>query len=166
MSSTSSPSATSTTYPGARDPPNPKLPGKSTTITSDGNVDAEISSQDLDAMYDASLAAIAIPAPPDVDKPMDKREKDEAYYRNFRSYVVLAWMFCNAALVAIILKSGGVERLGPKASGDTGATSGMVRVYLLVVLWSVAGLSAFKFVGASWYLIYRIVSPPYSSGGA
>jgi chitin synthase len=111
-------------------------------------------------MYDASLAAIAIPAPPEVDKPMDKKEMDEAYYRNFRSYVVLAWMFCNAALVAIILKSGGVERLSTKPTTDTGATSNVVKIYLLVVLWSVAGLSAFKFVGASWYLIFRIVSWP------
>lgn len=136
-------------------PPEAKANLPSTTISSDGNVDAEISSQDLDAMYDASLAAIAIPAPPEVDRPMSKKAADKAYYRNFRSYVVLAWMFCNAALVAIILKSGGIERLSTKQTNE-GATSDVVRIYLLVVLWSVAGLSGFKFVGATWYLIHRI----------
>lgn len=90
---------------------------------------------------------------------MSKKDQDEAYYRNFRSYVVLTWMFCNAALVALILNSGGIERLTSKKTDDVGATSYVVKVYLLVVLWSVAGLSGFKFVGAMWYLIFRIVSP-------
>ncbi len=78
---------------------------------------------------------------------------------DFRSYVVLAWMFCNALLVAVILKSGGVQRLSVKKQEvEQGAASNTVRVYLMVVLWSVAGLSGFKFVGAMWYLIKRIVS--------
>jgi hypothetical protein len=69
-------------------------------------------------------------------------------------------MFCNAALVAIILNSGGLERLSVKTQTvqEEGAASSIVKTYLLVVLWSVAGLSAFKFVGAMWYLIERIVS--------
>jgi chitin synthase len=108
-------------------------------------------------MYNASLAKIAIAAPPEEVKVPKKADVDEAYYRQFRSYVLLAWMFCNAALVAIILKSGGLERLSvQKETEADGASSGIVRVYLLVVLWSVAGLSGFKFVGAMWYLIHRI----------
>jgi chitin synthase len=92
----------------------------------------------------------------------EKQQEDEDYYKGFRSYVVLFWMGCNAALVAIILKSGGVERLsyGGSESGvsDPGVANSTVKTYLLVVLWSVAALSGFKFVGASWYLIHRIVS--------
>jgi chitin synthase len=71
---------------------------------------------------------------------------------------VLAWMFCNGALVAIILKTGGIERLSVQQQVQEGDASNVVKVYLTVVLWSVAGLSSFKFVGAMWYLIKRIVS--------
>jgi len=68
-------------------------------------------------------------------------------------------MFCNAALVAIVLNAGGLARLevSPTAGG-TEDESAKVKTYLLIVLWSVAGLSAFKFVGAMWYKIHRIVS--------
>ena len=67
-------------------------------------------------------------------------------------------MFCNGALVALILKTGGIERLSVQSQVDQGDASSVVKTYLTVVLWSVAGLSSFKFVGAMWYLIKRIVS--------
>lgn len=71
---------------------------------------------------------------------------------------MLAWMFCNAALVAVVLNSGGLARLKIQPVTGSADTSATVKTYLLVVLWSVAGLSAFKFVGAMWYKIHRIVS--------
>lgn len=67
-------------------------------------------------------------------------------------------MFCNAALVAVILKSGGIQRLSVQQELANGAASSVVKIYLTVVLWSVAGLSMFKFIGAMWYLIRRLVS--------
>ena len=70
---------------------------------------------------------------------------------------MLAWMFCNGALVATILKTGGIERLSVQKQIQDGDSSNVVKVYLTVVLWSVAGLSSFKFIGAMWYLIKRIV---------
>jgi len=136
-------------------PPPPPLPP--TTLSSDGSIDASISALDLDAEYSNALSSIAIPCPPEADDAPDADEIKKAYNANFRSYVVLAWMFCNALLVAIILKSGGLERLSvKKQTVQDGAASSIVRTYLLVVLWSVAGLSGFKFVGAMWYLIGRI----------
>ncbi len=57
-------------------------------------------------------------------------------------------MFCNAALARL--------EVNPSTGGED--ESAKVKTYLLVVLWSVAGLSAFKFVGAMWYKIHRIVS--------
>ena len=33
-----------------------------------------------------------------------------------------------------------------------------VKIYMFVVLWSVAGLAAFRFLGAMWFLIVRMVS--------
>ncbi len=92
---------------------------------------------------------------PKTENPADKELN---YNKSFRSYVVLAWMFCNAALVAIVLKAGGLNRLSLTNANEAESTT--VKYYLMVVLWSVAGLSAFKFVGAMWYKIHRIVSLP------
>lgn len=65
-------------------------------------------------------------------------------------------MFCNAVLVAIVLKAGGLSRLSVQNSQDDESIN--VKVYLVLILWSVAGLSAFKFLGSMWYKIHRIVS--------
>lgn len=132
----------------------------STTVKSDGNIDVETSfgNIDLDDLYDSELqkfSTVAIEENPT----LSASDTREAYNKGFRSYVVLIWMFCNAALVAVVLKAGGLNRLSvqplPSDQGDPSAT---VKIYLTVVLWSVAGLSAFKFVGAMWYLIIRMVS--------
>ncbi len=91
-------------------------------------------------------------------KTIDPKDADEGYRKAFRTYVVLVWMFCNAALVAIVLNAGGLNRLevAPTTGGED--TSAKVKTYLLIVLWSVAALSGFKFVGAMWYKVHRIVS--------
>jgi chitin synthase len=67
-------------------------------------------------------------------------------------------MFCNAALVAVVLNAGGLARLEVAPATGNAESSATVKAYLLVVLWSVAGLSAFKFVGSMWYKVHRIVS--------
>lgn len=125
---------------------------------SDDNVDSEISAQDLDALYDAELEKFTTKAPEETAPVLSDQAKGAFYDASFRSYVVLAWMFCNGALVALILKTGGIERLSVQPQVDQGDASSVVKTYLTVVLWSVAGLSSFKFVGAMWYLIKRIVS--------
>jgi chitin synthase len=129
-------------------------------VNSEGKSDQEPSFDDgdLDELYDTALQKFASEA---VEEPKttDAKDADEGYRKAFRTYVVLVWMFCNAALVAIVLNAGGLNRLELNPSGQE-ATSAKVKTYLLVVLWSVAGLSAFKFVGAMWYKIHRIVSTP------
>lgn len=124
----------------------------------DDNVDAGISAQDLDALYEAELQKFTTRAPEEAAPVLSEKAKNDFYDASFRSYVVLAWMFCNAALVAIILKSGGIQRLSVQQVTQQGDATSIVKVYLTVVLWSVAGLSSFKFIGAMWYLIKRIVS--------
>jgi chitin synthase len=134
--------------------------GKTATVNADGKPEEEPDFDDdyLDKLYDTALqkfASEAIEEP----KPKNSKDDDEGYRKAFRTYVVLVWMFCNAALVAIVLNAGGLARLevNPTAAG-TEDESAKVKTYLLIVLWSVAGLSAFKFVGAMWYKIHRIVS--------
>ena len=89
-------------------------------------------------------------------KVVSAAEHQEDYYKGFRSAVVIIWMFCNFALAAVVLSAGGLETV--KIGKDS--TSGPQRstIYMAVVLWSVAALSLFRFCGAVWFLIVRMVS--------
>jgi chitin synthase len=58
----------------------------------------------------------------------------------------------------VILSSAGLQRINP---GDTAGSEEQTKaeranIYLTVVLWSVAALSGFKFIGAVWFLIVRM----------
>ncbi len=120
-----------------------------------GKVDVNIPQDDgdLNAQYDAEMRKIAMKAPKEV-KVVSDAEKQEDYYKGFRSAVVLAWMFCNFALAAVVLSTAGIGRLNVKSTETQRST-----IYMAVVLWSVAGLSAFRFIGAMWFLVVRMVSP-------
>ncbi|TKA59245.1 Chitin synthase A [Cryomyces minteri] len=127
-----------------------KLP--TATTKPGGKVDVNIPTDDhdLNTQYETELRAFATKyAPP--KKVHTPAEKQEDYYKGFRSAVVLVWMFCNLALSAVVLNAGGVEVVTP----DNGTTQRST-IYMSVVLWSVAGLSAFRFVGAVWFLIVRV----------
>jgi chitin synthase len=132
---------------------------KTATVNAEGKSDQEpnFNDADLDELYSTALQKFASEAveEPQVRKPEDI---DEGYRKAFRTYVVLVWMFCNAALVAVVLNAGGLARLQVSPTTGTETESAKVKTYLLIVLWSVAGLSAFKFVGAMWYKVHRIVS--------
>lgn len=138
-----------------------KLP---TAVTKPGGkVDVAIPADDADlnTQYETELAAFATKwAPP--KKEMSATEKHEDYYKGFRSAVVLAWMFCNLALAAVVLNTGGLDRVKITKRADSDSTTSTdaqtqrSTIYMAVVLWSVAALSAFRFVGATWFLIVRI----------
>jgi chitin synthase len=127
-----------------------KLP--SATLKPGGKVDVNIPSDDgdLNAQYEAEMRKIVMKAPAE-KRQISAEEKQEDYYRGFRSYVVLFWMICNFGLVATVLSTAGLERIGTSTNDSTKST-----IYMAVVLWSVAGLSAFKFIGAMWFLIVRM----------
>jgi chitin synthase len=107
---------------------------------------------DLDAQYDTELNKFAKKAPKEV-RVVSEAEKHEDYYKGFRSMVVLAWIFCNGALAAVVLNAAGLQRVEVNSNSSQRAT-----IYLGVVLWSVAGLSLFRFIGAMWFLVVRLVS--------
>ena len=138
----------------------PKL--DSATVKPGGKVDVGIPQDDgdLNGLYDAELRKIAEKPPKEVKK-QSESEHQEDYYKGFRSAVVLVWMFCNFALCAIVLSTAGLERLNPSQSGNE--QTQRITIYMAVVLWSVAALSLFRFIGAVWFLIVRIVSLHFSS---
>lgn len=130
-----------------------KLP--SATTKPGGKVDVSIPSDDhdLNTQYELELRIFATKyAPP--KKVPGEQEKQEDYYKGFRSAVVLAWMFCNMALAAVVLNTIGWSDGNDRDKGRVERST----IYMAVVLWSVAGLSAFRFVGAMWFLVVRLVS--------
>ncbi|KAH2922333.1 hypothetical protein KXV64_001166 [Aspergillus fumigatus] len=129
-----------------------KLP--SANMKPGGKVDVDIPQDDgdLNAQYEAELAKFA-QKPPKETKVISEEERQADYYKGFRSAVVLAWVFCNFALGAVVLSAAGLDRFNSdkNATDDDRAT-----IYMAVVLWSVAGLSIFKFIGAMWFLVVRM----------
>ena len=126
----------------------------SANVKPGGKVDVNIPQDDgdLNEQYDAEMRKIAMKAPKEVKK-VNESEAREDYYKGFRSAVVLVWMFSNLALAAVVLSTGGLEQVTVSNSTTQRST-----IYMAVVLWSVAALSLFRFCGAMWFLIVRLVS--------
>lgn len=145
-----------------------------------GKVDVNIPQDDgdLNAQYEAELQKFAVKPPKEVQV-ISEEDRQADYYKGFRSAVVLAWVFCNFALGAVVLSAAGLENLDNSSSSSSSSSSGSSSgssnakrattdegmdnrslIYMEVVLWSVAALSMIKFVGAMWYLVVRMVSLP------
>lgn len=73
---------------------------------------------------------------------------NEDYYAYVRSMTVLIWMCSNFVIVALVLETGGFNQLW---------TSGTDRsqIFLTVILWTVAFMAAFRFLGGIIYLLQR-----------
>lgn len=126
-----------------------------------GKVDVNIPQDDgdLNAQYESELAKFAMKPPKEVAV-ISEEEKQADYYKGFRSAVVLAWVFCNFALGAVVLSAAGLETLQSNSTNSQSVANHRSMIYMSVVLWSVAGLSLFKFTGAMWFLVVRMVSSP------
>lgn len=100
------------------------------------------------------MKALATKAPKE-ERIISAEEKQEDYYKGFRSGVVLVWVFSNLVLVSAILSTG-LDDLDP-GNPEQNESSRAV-IYMAVVLYSVAVLSFFRFAGAMWFLVVRMVS--------
>ncbi|MCJ1287850.1 Chitin synthase, class 1 [Xylographa opegraphella] len=130
-----------------------KLP--SANLKPGGKVEVNIPQDDgdLNDQYDAEMKMISVKAPKET-KSISASEKQEDYYKGFRSAVVLVWMFSNLALSAVVLSTAGTGGTYVGVS-DPNATA-RATIYMAVVLWSVAALSFFRFTGAMWFLVVRL----------
>jgi chitin synthase len=132
-----------------------KLP--SANVKPGGKVDVNIPQDDgdLNAQYEAELSKFATKPPKEV-RLVSEEEKQEDYYKGFRSAVVLAWVFCNFALGAVVLSTAGLENFDSNQNMSN-VENTRANIYMAVVLWSVAALSLIKFFGAMWFLVVRMV---------
>lgn len=138
------------------DVPPPIKNGAVTTVDGKADMNVPTDDKDLDEQYEAEMRTLGV-KPEKVEEKPSESQLQKDYYAGFRSCVVLVWMFTNFGLAAGILNSAGLDRL---TDDDATAESKRSKVYLAVVLWSVAGLSAFRFLGCTWFLILRMVSCP------
>ncbi|KAJ9499347.1 Chitin synthase, class 2 [Exophiala xenobiotica] len=125
---------------------------ESVTVKADGKLDVAIPQDDgdLNAQYDAELTKFATKPVKEVKK-VNAADKQEDYYKSFRSNVVTAWMITNFILAAAVLNTAGFDRINTNDTEQQNST-----IYLAVILWSVAGLSLFRFIGACWFLVVRL----------
>jgi chitin synthase len=128
-------------------------------------VDVPTKDEDIDHEYDRVLKILAKPRT-EAKQKRDAATKQEDYYKSFRTRVVLAWLISNLGLIIGILHTSssisGVSVEGSATAAniylEISAPSSFFDGRLLteLVLWSVAGLAAFRFTGAVLYLIFRL----------
>ncbi|KAK5634696.1 hypothetical protein RRF57_010409 [Xylaria bambusicola] len=127
--------------------------------TKDGKGKTDLPDEgDLNAQYEKELQVFAQKQPKVVKGEKTEAQKAEDqmdYYRWIRSLVVLIWIFTNFGLVALVLSTAGVEDLNSQPNTEA-SEEARSTLYTTIILWSVAGLSAFKFIGALWFLIVRL----------
>jgi len=79
---------------------------------------------------------------------VDAKTKQEDYYKGFRTRLVVFWITSNFLLVGLITNAQLVHWFGTFTERSN--------AYFAFILWSVAGLAAFRFIGACTYLVFRI----------
>ncbi|KAI8977521.1 chitin synthase 1 [Mycotypha africana] len=118
----------------------------------DGEHEVEVAlpteQKDLNELYDEACLDLKAATVPEVKK-RDAKTKQEDYYRSFRTKLVTVWIFSNLVLVTIITN-------GQDVFQWFGNYNERATAYLGFILWSVAGLSAVRFVGACLYLVMKI----------
>ncbi|KAK3944068.1 chitin synthase 3 [Diplogelasinospora grovesii] len=133
-----------------------KLPSVS---TKDGQGKTDLPDEgDLNAQYERELQVFGRKPVKEVKTPSAAQleEKQMDYYRGVRTVVVLVWMIMNFALCALVLSTAGLEKITPQNGSIDATQSSRATTYMSVVLWSVAVLSGFKFLGALWFLVVRM----------
>ena len=121
-----------------------------------GKVDVNIPQDDgdLNSQYDEQMKVISQKPPPETNK-ISAADAQEDYYKNFRTNVVIVWLISNLLLISVILSTG-LDQLDPGNKDQTEQNRSII--YMQVVLYAVAGLSLFRFIGAMWFLVVRMVS--------
>ncbi|KAG2197370.1 hypothetical protein INT46_008367 [Mucor plumbeus] len=95
--------------------------------------------KDVGYLYEESFKNLQKKESKKSKKFVDPKTRQEDYYRNFRTRLVVCWIFTNLILVIVICTMNNLGRLG---SFDDRTNS-----YMSFILWSVTGLSVFRFIG-------------------
>ena len=113
--------------------------------TGSSTVELEMPSEqlDIDSGYDEALRNLRDRLEVETPK-VSEMQMQEDYYHAVRTYMVSIWVVANAILAMTVSESYSNEAVGNN-------------VYLAFVLWSVAGLAAFRALGSSTFAVLNIV---------
>ncbi|CAG8433877.1 7014_t:CDS:2 [Diversispora eburnea] len=129
--------------------------GGAKPVTKDGKqvmkVEVPTEREDINAMYDNLLRDLKTKIKKETQH-RDAATKKEDYYKNFRTNLVLAWMFSNAFLIVFFTSNTWKKYVAAHSNGNAAFNP-----YLTFVFWSVTALSAFRAFGCVWYLILRLI---------
>lgn len=110
-------------------------------------VEVPTEEKDLNEQWDEACLELKKVVEP-VHEKRDAKTKQEDYYKAFRTRLVLCWVISNMALVAVITNGQIFQWFGTYQERST--------YYLGFILWSVAGLSAIRFIGSILYMVFKI----------
>ncbi|CAK9437506.1 chitin synthase I [Lodderomyces beijingensis] len=123
-------------------------------LREDGTFDVSVPilKEEINQSYLNQLEKIRDPAPPP-EKVLVKNAED--YYAFIRSMTVLIWMFSNFIIIALVLETGGFNQFNPEGETTT-LRSNRSEIFLTVILWTVAFMALFRFLGCIYYLLSRM----------
>ena len=124
-------------------------------VREDGTFDVNIPvlKEEINQSYLNQLEKIKKPRDDDGGK---YHATNEDYYAFVRSMTVLIWMISNFVIVAIVLETGGFNQFNKNEDSDV-IKSARSKVFLTVILWTVAFMALFRFIGCTTYLIFRFM---------
>lgn len=122
-------------------------------IREDGTFDVKIPvlKEEINQSYLNQLEKIKQPQQEDKSS---SKASNEDYYAFIRSMTVLVWMFSNFLIIALVLETGGFNQFSDDSDLQTSSRS---EIFLTVILWTVAFMALFRFVGCVYYLIGRAI---------
>ncbi|KAL6449761.1 CHS2 Chitin synthase 2 [Candida maltosa Xu316] len=123
-------------------------------LREDGTFDVSvpISQEQINQSYLDQLEKIRDPAPQN-DKVLVVDTED--YYAFIRSMTVLVWMFTNFVVIALVLETGGFNQF-TSVENLADQKRSRAAVFLTVILWTVAFMALFRFLGCIYYLLSRL----------
>lgn len=131
----------------------------------DGTVKLEIpvSAREIDANFNKHREILMSEAPEEGQEEVSFEEKKTNYYAMVRSLVIILWVISNFIIVAVVLETGGIgqyESLDKMQSSTSTETTVSIlpqrsTVYFSVILWLVAFMAAFRFIGCCLYVVQR-----------
>ncbi|KAI5968166.1 chitin synthase I [Candida pseudojiufengensis] len=124
-------------------------------LREDGTFDVSVPilKEEINQSYLNQLEKIRDPAPAP-EKVLVKNTED--YYAFIRSMTVLTWMFSNFVIIALVLETGGFNQFNRADQTEAEVRSSRSEVFLTVILWTVAFMALFRFIGCIYYLLSRI----------
>ena len=112
--------------------------------------------RDINNNYEKFIRNLAEPRPAE-NKKRDAKTKMEDYFKNFRTRVVLSWLFSNLLVIVALSNTAVLDAIQKPLllNPNNAASKTDGNPFLQFIFWSVFGLALVRFAGSTTYLILR-----------